>query len=132
MRRQQEETGSPPVPETGEIPAFAVPVPCGMRSQRAEPLVLPDMPTLLPPPHRPLDDLPRSLPVVPPVHLDVGRQVLAQHVGLHEAVAARRQEADRHDQAQAAGLQLPRDAHATDDRGDERSLPCARRGKNPD
>ncbi len=91
-----------------------VPMPVGMRSQRAEMLVLTDMPARRPPPSRPFHYLLHPLSVVAPLGFDVCRQVLAQHVGLHEPVAAGRQEADRHDQPQAAGLQFAGDAHAGD------------------
>jgi hypothetical protein len=52
------------------------------------------------PPSHPLDDLRHPSPVVVPLGLDARRQVLAQHVGLHQPVAVHRQETNRHDEAQ--------------------------------
>ena len=94
--------------------ASPVAIPLAPTRMPKEPLVLPDVPPFLSPPCCPLHDLLHPLPVVAPLGFDVRRQVLAQHVGLHEAVAASRQEADRHDQPQASGLKLPGDAYAGD------------------
>lgn len=59
--------------------------------------MLTHVPSMFAPPNSPVDDLLNSLPVVAPLGFEIRRQVLAQHVGLHEPVATRRQETDRHD-----------------------------------
>ena len=85
---------------------MTVAIPLAPTRMPKEPLVLADMPALFPPPSRPLHDLLHPIAVVAPLGFDVRRQVLAQNVGLHEAITAGRQEADRHDQPQATGLQF--------------------------
>lgn len=88
---------------------LAVPVVGGGRSQGTEPFVLTDVLPVLTPPNCPFDNLLYPLPLVAPLSVKVGRQVLAQHVRLHQPIAACGQETDRHDRPQAAGLQLARD-----------------------
>jgi hypothetical protein len=81
----------PPLVLEMERPA-AVAFPLAPNRMPKEPFVLTDMPAVLSAPNRPLA-------VVSLLGFDVCRQVLAQHVGFHEAVGARRQETDRDGQA---------------------------------
>ena len=83
---------------------MTVALPVAPDSMPKEPLVLPDVPALLPSSCRSIHDLLHPLPVAVLLCFDVRRQILAEHVRLHEAVARKHTETTNPSELSATGF----------------------------